>query len=146
MDLVQRHFWWPSLARDCRKYVGSCSICLRNKNSKSKAWGLLRPLPIPERPWDKIAMDFIVELPPSEGFSSIFVVVDCLSRMSHFVPMKGTPSATETAEVFIKEVERLHGIPSDTVSDCGVQFTSRFWKTLCEALGIKLNFSPAYHP
>lgn len=71
-------------------------------------------------------MDFIVELPPSEGFSSIFVVVDRFSKMAHFIPMKGAPSATETAKVFIKEIVRLHGIPDDIVSDRGVQFTSKF--------------------
>lgn len=91
-------------------------------------------------------MDFIVELPPSEGFTIIFVIVDRLSKMAHFVPLKGTPSAAETASSFVKEVVRLHGIPINITSDRGVQFTCRFWKSLCEVLGIKLCLSSAYHP
>lgn len=76
-----------------------------------KVWGLLRPLFVPDRPWKMIAMDFIVELPPSEDYSAIFVVEDRLSKMAHSLPLKGTLSAAETARVFIKEVVRLHGIP-----------------------------------
>lgn len=66
--------------------------------------------------------------------------------MAHFLPMKGTPSAMETATIFIKEIIRLHGVPTNIVSDRGVQFTSRFWKALCSSLEIKLEFSSAYHP
>ena len=71
-------------------------------------------------------MDFIVDLPPSEGFTTILVVVDRLSKMAHFLPMIGTPSALDTANVFIREILRLHGLPDNIVSDRGVQFTSRF--------------------
>lgn len=91
-------------------------------------------------------MDFIVELHPSEGCTAIFVVVDRLSKMAHFLPLKSTPSAMETAQVFIREIVRLHGVPMNIVSDRGVQFTSRFWKTLCEALKIERSLSSAYHP
>lgn len=87
-------------------------------------------------------MDFIVESPPSKGFTTIFVIVDLLSKMAHFVPLKGTPSATETASSFIREGVCLHCIPVNITSDCGVQFTSRFWKFL----GIKHCLSSAYHP
>lgn len=91
-------------------------------------------------------MDFIVDLPPSEGFTTILVVVDRLSKMAHFLSMVGTPSATETAHIFIKEIIRLHGLPSNIVSDRGVQFTSRFWRALCNALQVELCLSSAYHP
>lgn len=91
-----------------------------------KNWGLLEPLPVTEKLWSMISMDFIVKLPPSEGFTTIFMIVDHLSKMAHFVPLKGTPSATETAFSFVKEVVRLHGFPANITSDRGVQFTSRF--------------------
>ena len=146
IDLVQRYLWWPSLRSDCKKYVESCLVCQRNKGPKIRSWGLLRPLPVPEKPWKSISMDFIVDLPPSENFTTILVVVDRLSKMAHFLPMLGTPSAMDTAKIFIKEIVRLHGLPDNIVSDRGVQFTSGFWKNLCKILSIDLCLSSAYHP
>ena len=101
-ELVQRSLWWPTLRADCKDYVNSCTICQRNKGSNMKSWGLLRPLPVPEQPWKNISVDFIVDLPPSEEFTTILVVVDRLSKMAHFLPMTGTLSAMDTAEIFIK--------------------------------------------
>lgn len=89
IDLTQRYLWWPSLRSDCEKYVNSCLVCQCNKGPKTKSWGLLRPLPVPEQPWKNSSMD-IVGLPPSEKFTTILVVVDRLS-------MPGTPSAMDTA-------------------------------------------------
>ena len=85
-------------------------------------------------------MDFIVDLPPSAGFTTILVVVDRLSKMI------GTPSAADTARFFFKEVVMLHGVPKSIVSDRGTQFTSKFWKELCKALEVKICLSSAYHP
>ena len=91
IDLISCSFWWPDLIQDCNKYARSCATCLRCKTSQAKTWGLLESLPVPEKPWSMISMDFIVELPPSENFTSIFVVVDRLTKMAHFVPLQGTP-------------------------------------------------------
>lgn len=119
-ELLQWTFWWPRREKDHKRHVESCTTCIRNKNSKSRAWGLLKPLPVPNRPWRMISIDFIVELPPSEGYNTIFVVVDRLSKMAHFLPTKGTPSAQETPQIFIKEIISLHGVPANIVSDRGV--------------------------
>lgn len=72
--------------------------------------------------------------------------MDRLSKMAHFVPMKGTPSALEKAQNVIKEIVRLNEVPVNIVLNCGVQFTYKFWKALCETLKIELSFSSAYHP
>lgn len=90
-ELIQWSFWWPNLSQDCRAYVRSCSVCLRSKGDKTKPWGLLRPLPIPNCPWEMISMDFIVELLPLEGFTAILMVVDHLQNMAHFLPLVSTP-------------------------------------------------------
>lgn len=91
-------------------------------------------------------MDFIVELPTSQGKNTILVVVDRLTKAAHFISCVGLPSAEQTSELIIQNVFRLHGVPDEIISDRGVQFTSKFWKSFCDALGIKVNLSSAFHP
>ena len=93
-------------------------------------------------------MDFIVGLPQSDGFTQIWVVVDRLTKMANFVPLRtGAKSpAKDLAIAFAREVWRLHGLPADIVSDRGSVFISNFWKELMEHLGVELNLSTAFHP
>ena len=92
-------------------------------------------------------MDFIDGLPRSRsGHSSIWVIVDRLTKSAHFVPIKSSRTASHLAKLYVKEIVRLHGVPSSIVSDRDPLFTSHFWKSLQQALGTKLNFSTAYHP
>lgn len=91
-------------------------------------------------------MDFITDLPRSSGSTVIWVVVDRFSKMAHFIPLPGLPSARELADLFLNHVFRLHGAPDDIVSDRGVQFISRFWRSFCSRLGINLSFSSGFHP
>ncbi|XP_013873675.1 uncharacterized protein LOC106524420 [Austrofundulus limnaeus] len=70
LTLTKRHFWWPTLYQDVKKFVSACSICAQYKNTHRPPAGLLHPLPIPGRPWSHIALDFITGLPPSGGFLS----------------------------------------------------------------------------
>ena len=92
-------------------------------------------------------MDFVVGLPKtSKGYDSIWVVIDRLTKSAHFIPYKITNSVSELAELYIKEIVRLHGIPASIVSDRDARFTSRFWQCLHQAMGTKFNLSTAYHP
>ena len=146
LQLISQRYWWPSLEKDVSDFVQACMICARDKAPRQKPTGLLLPLPVPEVPWSHIAMDFITDLPSSHGKSVIWVVVDRFSKMAHFVPLPGLPSAPMLAKQFFQHIFRLHGLPKHIVSDRGVQFVSKFWRALCAQLGIKLDFSSSYHP
>ena len=146
LSFIKRRFWWPSMTCDTRAFVSACSVCARSKASHQPPAGLLRPLPVPSRPWSHIAVDFVTGLPPSEGNTIILTVVDRFSKAVHFVPLPKLPSATETADLLVLHVFRLHGIPQDIVSDRGPQFSSQVWKAFCQALGATASLSSGYHP
>jgi transposase InsO family protein len=92
-------------------------------------------------------MDFITGLPrTNKQHDSIMVVVDKLTKVAHFVPVKTTHTAANIAEIFMKEIARLHGIPRTIVSDRDTKFTSNLWRGLFKGFGTNLNFSTTYHP
>jgi transposase InsO family protein len=92
-------------------------------------------------------MDFIMGLPKTQsGYDSIWVIVDRLSKVAHFIPVKTTYKGSKLAELYIARIVYLHGVPKKIVSDRGTQFTSKFWEKLHESMDTKLNFSSAYHP
>jgi hypothetical protein len=97
--------------------------------------------------WEEIAMDFIVGLPRSQsGYDSIWVIVDRLTKVAHFIPVKTTYSGPQLTELYMSRIVCLHGVLKKIVSDRGTQFTSKFWERLHETLDTQLRFSSAYHP
>jgi hypothetical protein len=92
-------------------------------------------------------MDFIVGLPKTQsGYDSIWVIIDNLSKVTHFIPVQTTYKGSKLAELYIARIVCLHEAPKKIVSDRGTQFTSKFWKKLQESMDTKLNFSSVYHP
>ena len=92
-------------------------------------------------------MDFVVGLPRTTGlFDSIWVVVDRFTKSAHFLPVRTTFSVDQLAELYVREIVRLHGVPKSIVSDRDPKFTSKFWQSLQRAMGTKLKFSTAFHP
>lgn len=108
--------------------------------------GLLQPHNIPESKWEEISQDFIVESPETtKRHNSILVVVDKHTKSAYFIPVRDTYKASEIAQVFMKEVVRVHGFPKKIISDRASIFTGRFWTSFCGALQTQLNFSTTYH-
>src|SRR4051812_34497614 len=146
LDLRER-FWWPGLKREIAQYIALCDVCQRVKAEHQKPARLLQPLPIQYWKWDQIGMDFITGLPRTRsGYDSIWVVVDRLTKVDHFIPVKTTYNGAKLAKIYMSRIVCLHGVPSKVVFDRGTQFTSRFWRQLHETLGTRLEFSTAFHP
>jgi len=91
-------------------------------------------------------MDFITTLPPAHRYSVIMVVIGCLSKFTHFVPLKQYFSSITVVEAFVQNIFKLHGFQKIIVSDGDKVFISRFWQQLFKAQGTKLAISSAYHP
>jgi hypothetical protein len=143
---LNESYFWPENASRCQNIRGQMQNLQHSKGKRQNA-GFYQPLPIPERPWDAVIMDFILGLPRTQrGFDSIFVVVDRFSKMAHFIPCQKTSDATHIANLFFKEVIRLHGLPRSIVSDRDTKFVGHFWRTLWKKLGTNLSFSSSYHP
>ncbi|WVZ64073.1 hypothetical protein U9M48_013643 [Paspalum notatum var. saurae] len=135
------------MKRAVAEYVAVCDTCQRVKAEHQRHVGLLQPLKILEWKWEEISMDFIVGLPRTQkGYNSIWVVVDRLTKVAHFIPVNTTYPGARLAELYISRIVCLHGVPKRIISDRGSQFTSRFWEQLHDSLDSKLRFSTAYHP
>jgi hypothetical protein len=145
-DLRQK-YWGYGLKRDVAAHVGVCDICQRVKAEHQRPAELLHLLKVPEWKWEEIGMDFITGLSRTlKGYDSIWVIVDRLTKVAHFIPVNTTYKGSQLAELYMARIVCLHGVPKKIVSDRGSQFTSRFWKSLHENMGTRLNFISAYHP
>ncbi len=129
--------------REITDYVKACQICAQSKTPKELPSGLLQPLPIPQRPWSHLSIDFVTDLPPAKDFTTILVIIDRFSKSCRLIPLKGLPTAMETAQALFHQVFRIYGLPEDIVSDRG---TSQVWKAFCRQLDINVSLTSGYHP
>ena len=121
-------YWWDGLKKDVVDFVAKYLTCQQVKAEHQKPYGKLQPLPIPEWKWKRIAMDFVVGLPRSkDGYDSISVIVDRLTKLSHFLLVKVNYSVAKLARLYIKHIVCLHRVPISIVSNGGPVFTSLFW-------------------
>lgn len=145
-EMVSRNYWWPGMSNFVERYVAGCDTCARTKNRSQRPVGLLQPNEAPTGPWQTISCDFITQLPRSEDYDAIFVVVDRFTKQAHFIPTTSDVDAPATAELFLQHVWKLHGTPRQIISDRGPQFVAQFMKAVFARLGIKGSTSTAYHP
>ena len=130
LELVSRNYWWPQMSKYIGKYVSTCDMCLRTKTIKQPLTGELHLLLIPNTPWDTISVDFITELPESNGKDSIMVVVDSVTKHSHFVSTVMTISSIRAAQLYIRHVWKHHRLPKRVVLDRGPQFIVEFTREI----------------
>jgi len=127
-------------------FVRSCPECQQNKVSRHQPYGLSSLLELPYAPWQSIAMDFIMELPASEGHDQLWVIIDRFTKMAHFLPLRAEgKTAADLAIIFAREVWKYHGLPTDIVSDRDSRFTSETWKEFLRLSRIRSRMSTAFH-
>lgn len=147
LEYIRLFYWWSTLTKDVDTFCRSCGICQTTKSQGPLVpAGLLHTLPIPQKPWESIGMDFVGPFPESHGFDYILVVICRLTSMVHLIATNTNVTAAGVAVLFIREIVRLHGLPQSIVSDRDPKFTSQFWTELHKTIGIKLLLSTAFHP
>jgi len=145
LELIRRHYTWSNIHDDVQKFCKSCVTCMRSKPQRYRPYGSLQQLPILERPWNSISIDFIKKLPSSSGFDTILVIVDHLSKQAIFIPTHDTITSAELARLFMIHVFSKHGVPSHVMSDRGSEFVSHFFCSLGTTLDMRLHFTSGYH-
>jgi hypothetical protein len=140
--------YWRRMEGDCNAHVRGCSTCLRVKPNNQKPVGLLHQLDVPKGRWESIGIDWITGLPPSgdEGYDAIMSIVDRFTKRAHFLPVCIGMGAEETAEIFVDRYFRLHGVPTDIVSDRDPRFIADFWQAFTKSIGTNLSMSSSAHP
>ena len=144
--LVARKYYWKGLTADVARYVDACRACRRSTVPRDRTPGFLHPLPIPERPWQHISMDYKSFPKDKNGHDTLWVVIDRLSKQAVSIPCFKTVMARNMAEMYIQHIYRHRGAPQTIVSDHGPQFISQFWAEFTRILGVKLKLSTAFHP
>nr|GFB45523.1 putative reverse transcriptase domain-containing protein [Tanacetum cinerariifolium] len=131
---------------DIATYVRKCLTCAMVKVEHQRPSRLLVQPKIPVWKWDNITMDFFIKLPKSpQGYDTIWVIIDRLTKSAIFAPMRETNLLEKLEKLYLREVVARHGIPVSIICDHDPRFASRFWKTLQKALGTSLDMSTAYH-
>ncbi|GJY39762.1 putative reverse transcriptase domain-containing protein [Tanacetum coccineum] len=144
---VKKLFWWPNMKADIATYVSKCLTCARVKAEHQRPSGLLVQPEIPKWKWDNITMDFITKLPrSSQGFDTIWVIVDRLTKSAHFLPIRENDPLDKLARLYLNRIVARHGIPASIICDRDGRFTSNFWRSFQKALGTDISMSTAYHP
>ncbi|GJW79071.1 putative reverse transcriptase domain-containing protein [Tanacetum coccineum] len=140
-DLKQM-YWWPNMKANIATYVSKCLTCAKVKAEHQKPSGLLVQPEIPEWKWEKITMDFVTKLPKTEnGYDTIWVIVDRLTKSSHFLPMRENDPMEKLMKLYMKEVVTRNGVSVSIISDRDGRFTSLFWQALHKALGTRLDMN-----
>jgi hypothetical protein len=144
--VVRSQYFGSGMKKEMANYIAICLECQKVKTGHRHLAGLLQPFPIPEWKWEVVTLDFITKLSKIvKQHDSIMVVVDKLTKETHFIPVKTTHKEKNIAKINMKEVVRIHGVPKEKFPDKDPKFTSNFWKILFKGFGKNFNLSTTYH-
>ncbi|KAI2653690.1 Transposon Ty3-G Gag-Pol polyprotein [Labeo rohita] len=146
LSLITNRYWWPGMIQEVKRYVKGCLVCFTSLTSRNLPAGKLVPLPIPQRPWSHIGIDFLSDLPRSNSNTCVLLVVVDFRRPVSYYLSRGLPTALETAKHLFQHVFRHFDLPKDIVSDKGPQFISRVWQAFFQLLWVSVSLSSGYHP
>nr|GEW42309.1 reverse transcriptase domain-containing protein [Tanacetum cinerariifolium] len=142
---MKKLYWWPNIKADIATYVSKCLTCAKVKAKYQRPSGLLVQPKIPEWKWDNITMDFVTKLSKSpQGYDTIWVIVDRLTKSAIFTPMRETNPMDKLARMYLKEVVTRHGRPISIICDRDPKFASNFWRSLQNAL-VEFSYNNSYH-
>nr|GEU51434.1 putative reverse transcriptase domain-containing protein [Tanacetum cinerariifolium] len=143
---LKDRYWWPGMKKDIAEYVSKCLTCLKVKAEHQRPFGFLKQPEIPVWKWKGISMDFVTKLPrTSSRHATIWVIVDRLTKSAYFLPMSEDYKMDRLARLYLNKIVARHGVSISIISDHDSRFTSRFWQSMREALGTRLDMSTAYH-
>lgn len=143
---IANTYYWPRMSRDIKKYTSTCDICQKSKPRRHAPVGFLQPIAIPSRPFEVVTMDFIPELPKSQGYDNCFVIVDKLTKYGLFIPTTTGISAEDTAKLFFQHVVAHYGLPRQVISDRDTRWSASFWEQLCKHMDICRALTTSHHP
>ncbi|ANB11457.1 gag-pol fusion protein [Sugiyamaella lignohabitans] len=143
---ILERYYWKGIHDFIQRYINSCVACQKNKTPRHKPYGELKPLPIPEAPFTDLTIDFMTDLPKSQGYDAICAVVDRYSKFTLLFPTNKTITARGLADLVVDRVLNVFGAPKRILSDRGPQFISAFWKQAMASFGTKVKLTTPYHP
>ncbi|QRW03556.1 Ty3/Gypsy polyprotein/retrotransposon [Ceratobasidium sp. AG-Ba] len=129
-----------------KEYVRTCDICQKAKPKRHGQRGFLKSIPIPSQPFEVVTMDFIMDLPPSNGYNAILTIVDKLTKFAHFIPCTTSINEEETAKLFHAHIWTKYGLPRQVITDRDARWTGAFWEHLTSLVGVQRSLTTAYHP
>ena len=145
VEIVTQNFWWPEVMKEVKQYIEGYDVCQQNKNCTKQPAGKLMPNSFPKKPWTHISADFITKLPLAQGYDSILVVVDWLTKMVHFIPTTEKIMAERLVRLFRDNMQKLHGLSKSIISDQEPQFAAGIMQELNRMLGIKSKLLIVFH-
>ncbi|QRW02596.1 Retrovirus-related Pol polyprotein from transposon [Ceratobasidium sp. AG-Ba] len=143
---VASTYYWPKMVHVIKEYVRTCDICQKAKPKRHGQRGFLKSIPIPSQPFEVVTMDFIMDLPPSNGYNAILTIVDKLTKFAHFIPCTTSINEEETAKLFHAHIWTKYGLPRQVITDRDARWTGAFWEHLTSLVGVQRSLTTAYHP